>query len=71
MSLSGLPSISTIRIDFPSSDDWFSEPAVVEGIELLRQGGTFVEEGHFVDVGTSRSTPIGTCAPRTSASSDR
>lgn len=25
--------------------------AVVEGIELLRQGGTFGEEGHFVDIG--------------------
>jgi len=30
---------------------------VVEGIEMLRQGGTFVEEGHFVDVGTIQLNP--------------
>ena len=31
--------------------------AVVEGIEMLRQGGTFVEEGHFVDVGNIQLNP--------------
>ena len=31
--------------------------AVIEGIEMLRQGGTFVEEGHFVDVGTIQLNP--------------
>ena len=30
---------------------------VVEGIEMLRQGGTFVEEGHFVDVGNIQLNP--------------
>jgi L-iditol 2-dehydrogenase len=30
---------------------------VVEGIEMLRQGGTFVEEGHFVDVGPIQINP--------------
>lgn len=31
--------------------------AVVEGIELLRQGGTFVEVGHFVDTGAIEINP--------------
>ena len=31
--------------------------AIVEGIEMLRQGGTFVEEGHFVDVGNIQINP--------------
>jgi L-iditol 2-dehydrogenase len=31
--------------------------ALVEGIELLRQGGTLVEVGHFVDVGEVRLNP--------------
>ncbi len=30
---------------------------VVEGIEMLRQGGTFVELGHFVDVGSIQLNP--------------
>lgn len=30
---------------------------VVEGIEMLRQGGTFVEVGHFVDVGEVSINP--------------
>jgi threonine dehydrogenase-like Zn-dependent dehydrogenase len=30
---------------------------VVEGIEMLRQGGTFVEEGHFVDAGAIQINP--------------
>lgn len=31
--------------------------AFVEGLEMLRQGGTFVEVGHFVDVGSVEINP--------------
>jgi threonine dehydrogenase-like Zn-dependent dehydrogenase len=31
--------------------------AFLEGIEMLRPGGTFVEVGHFVDVGTVQLNP--------------
>jgi threonine dehydrogenase-like Zn-dependent dehydrogenase len=34
-----------------------SPEVVVEGIEMLRQGGTFVEVGHFVDAGDIRINP--------------
>jgi threonine dehydrogenase-like Zn-dependent dehydrogenase len=32
-------------------------PAISEGITDLRQGGTYVEMGHFVDVGTIELNP--------------
>jgi L-iditol 2-dehydrogenase len=32
-------------------------PVVVEGIDMLRQGGTFVEVGHFVDAGDIQLNP--------------
>ena len=31
--------------------------AFLEGLEMLRQGGTFVEVGHFVDVGSIEVNP--------------
>ena len=32
-------------------------PVVIEGIDMLRQGGTFVEVGHFVDAGDIQLNP--------------